>query len=156
MVIGSSGLPAPLISCMIALPMDVTRSVAWIVLPSISGCDGKVVTRPSQEPASVFSLSKDTCASDFCASAVGVIGALVIFASVIFASVWFVSLWAKPIVESNIRAAASVKRRDFMVYSPAHSVAGRSAVADSRTSYADIHNYITNEPVSSFLFDFVR
>src|ERR1039458_5888354 len=65
MVIGSSGLPAPVISCMIALPMEVTRSVACTSLFSISGFRGTLVTRPSQEPARVFSLSKDFCASDW-------------------------------------------------------------------------------------------
>src|SRR5579863_7731481 len=54
MVMGSSG-PAPFISCISALPMDVTRSVTCMGWPS---------TVPSQEPASDFSCSKDFCAAD--------------------------------------------------------------------------------------------
>src|ERR1700677_1106852 len=61
---GSSGLPAPVISCIKALPMEVTRSEAWTSLLSISGFGGTAVTRPSQLPSRVFSLSKDFCASD--------------------------------------------------------------------------------------------
>src|ERR1700722_16068668 len=59
MVIGSSALPAILISCISALPMEVTRRETCMGLPS------KV---PSQEPAKVFNSSKDFCASD-CAKA---------------------------------------------------------------------------------------
>src|SRR6267143_1375914 len=40
MVIGSSGLPAPVISCMSALPMEVTRSETCVSLPSMSACCG--------------------------------------------------------------------------------------------------------------------
>src|ERR1700693_13614 len=86
MVIGSSGLPSPVISCTIAFPMEVTRSEACVILPSMSACGGTVVTWPSQEPARVFSLSKDFCASD----------------------------WAKAKVHSDIRTTDSIKRRDFM------------------------------------------
>src|ERR671923_283894 len=49
-----SGLSAPVISCMSALPVEVTRSETYMGLPS------KV---PSQEPVRVFILSKDFCAS---------------------------------------------------------------------------------------------
>src|ERR1700674_1064540 len=49
--------------------MEVTRSETCMCLPSISALGGNVVMRPSQEPAKVFSLSKDFCASD-CAKAV--------------------------------------------------------------------------------------
>src|SRR5882672_12068911 len=90
MVIGSSGLPAPVISCMSALPMEVARSETCMSLPSISACGGRVVTWPCQEPARVFSLSKDFCASDC----------------------------AKATVESDIRTTDSTKRRDFMFHSP--------------------------------------
>src|SRR5271156_2886695 len=55
MVIGSSSLPASLISCMSVLPMAVTRSETSMGLPS---------SVPCQEPASVFKLSKDFCGSD--------------------------------------------------------------------------------------------
>src|SRR5580704_566344 len=63
MVIGSSG-PSPLISCTSAVPMEVTRSVACISSVLVSAC-GKIVRWPSQEPARLFRLSKDLCASDF-------------------------------------------------------------------------------------------
>src|ERR1700722_10128956 len=67
MVMGSSGLPGkPVISCSRALPMEVTRSVTCRVLPSSSLPVPE--STPSQEPARVFILSKDFCASDFCAS----------------------------------------------------------------------------------------
>src|SRR5438270_12792672 len=48
------------------------------------------VTWPSHVPARVFNLSKDFCAS----------------------------VWAKARVESDIRTTDSIKRRDFMFYSP--------------------------------------
>ena len=54
MVIGSSG-PAPFISCMSALPIDVTRSETCIAWPS---------TVPSQDPAKAFNWSKDFCAAE--------------------------------------------------------------------------------------------
>src|ERR1051325_5718630 len=85
MVIGSSGLPPPVISCMSAFPMEVARSVTCIDFPSISACGGTVVTWPSQAPARVFSLSKDFCASD----------------------------WAKDIVQSDNRTTDSAKPIDF-------------------------------------------
>src|SRR5580704_301417 len=59
MLIGSSGLPSPAISCISVFPMDVTRSETRIVLPS---------NVPSQVPAKVFSFSNDFCAS-VCAKA---------------------------------------------------------------------------------------
>src|SRR5580704_11974557 len=62
MVMGSSGLPAMLISCMSALPIDVTRIEVCIGLPS---------TVPAHDPARVFRLSKDFCASDWAKAAVG-------------------------------------------------------------------------------------
>src|SRR5580704_18629440 len=67
MVIGSSG-PSPRISCTRALPMEVTRNVTCINLPSMSEFWGTVVKWPSHEPARLFRLSKDFCASDFCPS----------------------------------------------------------------------------------------
>src|SRR5260370_17470040 len=95
MVIGSSGLPAPVISCMSALPMEVTRSETCVSLPSMSACCGTDVTWPSHEPARVFNLSKDFCASDcgrdFCALDC-----------------------AKAMAESGIRTTDTIKRRDFM------------------------------------------
>src|ERR1700689_406300 len=100
MVIGSSGLPAPVISCMIAFPIDVTRSDACTCLLSISGLGGCVLTVPSHEPAKVFSLSKDFCASDGCAPDI------------------FSSIWAKASIDTDIRAATNIHRRDFMFYSP--------------------------------------
>jgi hypothetical protein len=75
--------------------MEVSRNVTCMDLPSISACGGMVVTRPSQEPVRVFSLSKDFCASDFGASD-----------------------WAKVAVESEIKTALSTKRRAFMFISP--------------------------------------
>src|SRR5258708_11164280 len=90
MVMGSSGVPAPDISCMSALPMEVARSETCMSLPSISPCGGTGVTWPFHEPARVFSLSKDFCASD----------------------------WAKARVESDIRKKDSLKRLDFMFHSP--------------------------------------
>src|ERR1700693_5299156 len=86
MVMGSSGLPAPVISCISALPMDVGRSETCMGLPSMSACGGTVVTWPSHEPARVFSLSQDLCASD----------------------------WAKATVESNVRTTGRIRRRVFM------------------------------------------
>ena len=47
-----------------ALPMEVARRVTCIVLPSISAAGGNVLTWPSQDPARVFSWSKDFWASD--------------------------------------------------------------------------------------------
>src|SRR5271154_2447481 len=64
MVMGSSGLPSPLISCTIALPLEVTRNEACTALPSMSGAGGMVVTWASHEPAMVFNVSKEFCASD--------------------------------------------------------------------------------------------
>src|SRR5271170_4205820 len=61
MVMGSSDLPDMLISCMSALPMEVTRRETCIGLPS---------TLPSHEPARSFKLSKDFCASDWAKAAV--------------------------------------------------------------------------------------
>src|SRR3974377_388852 len=55
-----------------AVPIEVTRSVIWAVLPSTEGSGGTVFTFPSHDPASVFSLSNDFCASvcaSFCARA---------------------------------------------------------------------------------------
>ena len=60
---GSSGRPAPVISCSSAFPIEVVRSVTCMILPSISGVGGTVVTRPSHEPARVFILSNDFWAS---------------------------------------------------------------------------------------------
>src|SRR5258707_15745228 len=81
MVIGSSGLPVGFISCISAFPIEVTRSEISMGFPP------KVL---SQEPARLFSLSKDFCASDC----------------------------AKAKVESDIRATDSAKRRDLMVLAP--------------------------------------
>src|SRR6266566_3234364 len=55
MVIGLSGLPGPVASCRIALPLEVTRIVMCVERPIIL---------PSQEPARVFSFSNAFCASD--------------------------------------------------------------------------------------------
>src|SRR6059058_2929110 len=90
MVIGSSGRPPPVISCRSALPIDVTRRVTCMDLPSISACGGTVATLPSHVPARVLSLSKDFCASD-CANAVA---------------------------ESDIRTTDSIKRSVFIFHSP--------------------------------------
>src|SRR5438477_8023671 len=95
MVIASSALPAPVISCKSALPMEVGRSVTCMSLPSMLASCGKVVTWPSHEPARVFILSNDFCASDFCASD-----------------------WAKATMESDIRTMDNIRRRDFMFDSP--------------------------------------
>src|SRR6267142_2419109 len=94
MVMGSSGLPNPFISCRSALPMDVTRSVTCRDLPSRSVPVPE--STPSQEPARLFSLSKDFCASDFCASD-----------------------WAKAKVDSDTKTRTeSIRRSDFMFHSP--------------------------------------
>src|SRR5438045_2793058 len=90
MVIGSSGRPPPVISCRSALPIDVTRRVTCMDLPSISACGGTVATLPSHVPARALSLSKDFCASD-CANAA---------------------------VESDIRTTDSIKRSVFIFHSP--------------------------------------
>src|SRR6267154_3395274 len=45
--------------------MEATRSETFASVPSMSACCGTVVTGPSQEPARVFILSKDFCASDW-------------------------------------------------------------------------------------------
>src|SRR5712692_434242 len=99
MVTGWSGLPETDSSCTSALPMEVTRSENCANLPSTSAACGKVVTWPTHEPATVFSLSKDFCASDcttgFCASDC-----------------------AKATVESDIRTTDSIKPREFMFHSP--------------------------------------
>src|SRR5216684_3930600 len=55
MVIGLSGLPGPVASCRIALPLEVTRIVMCVDIPTIL---------PSQEPARVLSFSNASCASD--------------------------------------------------------------------------------------------
>src|SRR5712692_7284424 len=55
MVIGLSGLPGPVASCRIALPLEVTRIVMCVDMPTIL---------PSQEPAIVFIISNAFCASD--------------------------------------------------------------------------------------------
>src|SRR5215831_19135210 len=65
MVIGSSGLPSILISCTIALPIEVTRSESCACLPSISGWGGVVISLPCHEPANVLIKSKDFCPSDW-------------------------------------------------------------------------------------------
>src|SRR5260370_24382161 len=90
MVIGSSGRPAPVISWMSALPMDVTRSETCVSLPSMSACGGTDVTGPSHQPARVFILSKDFCASDF-----------------------FSSVWAKTLGETHITTTDSTKPLDL-------------------------------------------
>src|SRR6266542_3135157 len=90
MVIGSSGLPAPVISCRSALPIDVTRRVTCMSLPSISGCGGMVETLPSHVPARALRSPKDFLASD-CANAPA---------------------------ESDIRTTDSSKRRGFIFHSP--------------------------------------
>src|SRR5712692_1339753 len=55
MVIGLSGLPGPVASCRIALPLEVTRIVMCVERPIIL---------PSQEPARVFIISNAFRASD--------------------------------------------------------------------------------------------
>src|SRR5215471_767908 len=88
MVIGSSGRPAPFASCISALPMEVTRNQTCACLPSTSARGGLVFTSPSQDPARVFSRSKDLCAFD----------------------------WAKAAAESHIRRTGSTKRSDLIGY----------------------------------------
>src|SRR5437764_15295414 len=66
-LVGSSGVPGSFISCTSALPLDVTRNVTYMGLPSKAAfaAGRSVVTEPFQEPARVFSLSNDFCASDW-------------------------------------------------------------------------------------------
>src|SRR5689334_19957590 len=52
------------ISCTRAFPREVIRSTTRMGSFSISGAGGSILTLPVQVPASVFSLSKDFCASD--------------------------------------------------------------------------------------------
>src|ERR1700686_1785453 len=97
--VASSGVPASCISCTRTFPREVTRSEAWIGLPSdICGISG-TVTGPSHSPARLFMVAKDFCASDgagatedFCASDC-----------------------AKTTVVSASRATHGIKRRDFMI-----------------------------------------
>src|SRR5215469_9409064 len=99
MVIGSSGLPSILISCTIALPIEVTRSESCACLPSTSGSGGVVVTVPCHDPASVLSTAKDFSPFD----------------------------WAKPAAESHIRRTGSTKRSDLIGYLLCFSI-GRGAL----------------------------
>src|SRR5215469_13974553 len=89
----------PVISCLIALPLEITCRSTRMIL-GMSGTGGFVVPRPSQTPARVFSLSKDFCASDFGASD------------------WAAGLcdsdWARAMVESDNRAIGSIIRNDFI------------------------------------------
>src|SRR5258708_33461526 len=68
-LVGSSAEPASFISCTSAFPLEVTRSSTCTGLSPQSGWGGVAVTGPCQEPARVFSLSKDFCASDWVAAA---------------------------------------------------------------------------------------
>src|SRR5581483_3727550 len=67
MVMGSSFMPGEFISCRMALPEEVVRSVTWRVLPcmlwEISA--GVVVTLPCHSPVRVFMRSKVFCAGDW-------------------------------------------------------------------------------------------
>src|SRR6478672_11133171 len=70
MVMGWSGsflglafFALPIISCLSALPLEVTSRLIRII-SGMSGTGGVVVPWPSQVPARVLSLSKDFCASD--------------------------------------------------------------------------------------------
>src|SRR6187549_3797022 len=65
MVIGSSGIPATLISCRTALPLEVSRIVTCTTLVCKSGVGGTVVTVPSHSPAKAFILLKEAAASDW-------------------------------------------------------------------------------------------
>src|SRR5260370_14525071 len=105
-LVASNGVPASCISCTRTFPREVTRSERCVGLPpDISGISG-TVTGPSHSPARLFTVVKDFCASDgrgatqdFCASD-----------------------WAKATVATATRTTNSIKRSDFMFYSPAYSV----------------------------------
>src|SRR5947209_2366746 len=98
-LVGSSGVPGSFISCTSALPLEVTRNVTYMGLPSKAAfaAGRSVVTEPFQEPARVFSLSNDFCASDwagledFCGSD-----------------------WAKTPMARNNKKADTVMRSDFI------------------------------------------
>src|SRR5438477_2073054 len=98
-LVGSSGVPGSFISCTSALPLEVTRNVTYMGLPSKAAfaAGRSVVTEPFQEPARVFSLSNDFCASDwagledFCGSD-----------------------WAKTPIARNNKKADTVMRSDFI------------------------------------------
>src|ERR1700722_3438873 len=76
--VGSSVVPAAFISCTIAFPREVTRSDTSVTAPfPMSAEGGTVVTEPTQEPARVFSLSKDFCAPDGVAAVVSAANAAV-------------------------------------------------------------------------------
>src|ERR1035438_4200755 len=112
MVIGSSGRSAPVISCTIALPMEVTRREPFTALLSMSGDGGSVVTRPSQVPARVLSLSKDCFASDWFAPERF---APERFAPDRFASGCFMSDWANVKLESAATTAANSNLRKALI-----------------------------------------
>src|SRR6266496_3406639 len=97
MVMGSSGLPGrPVISCIMAFPVEVTRSVKCMILPSNSGPAPE--STPSQEPARVFKVLNDFWASDDAAVVV--------------------PDWAKPAAHNHNEMSGNIKRADFMVQSP--------------------------------------
>src|SRR5437016_12481451 len=70
------------------------------------GFGGSIFTVPCQLPARVFIMSKDFCASD--------LGASGFCTPELCVSDLCASDCAKVMVESNIRTADSIKRRDFM------------------------------------------
>src|SRR5574340_20017 len=108
MVTGWSGIPETDNSCTSAWPLEVTRSENCANLPSTVGSCGKVVSWPTHEPARVFSLSKDFCASD------GTTGVCMSECAGGFCA----SDCANAKVESNIRTTDRTKHRDFMFHSP--------------------------------------
>src|SRR5450755_2831060 len=136
MVIGSSGRSIPFISCTRALPMEVTRSVAWTALPSMSGSTGMVVTWPSHVPARVLSLSKDCLASDWFAPER--------FPPERFASGCFMSDWANVKVESAATTAANSNLRKGLIFILLDSLNFDDSRYDhSINRYTDIVNYNT-------------
>src|SRR5260370_32409358 len=125
--VGSSGFPTSCISCTSAFPREVTRSETCDIVPFPISCSGgSVVIEACQEPARVFSWSKDFCASDF------------------WVSVFCTPDCAKATVESDSRTTDSIMRSDFMFHSPqkfisllsgqgyslAYSVCDQSALAN--------------------------
>src|SRR5262249_60199567 len=66
-LVGRSGVPGCFIACTSPFPLEVTRKETQ-PRSGRPDCGGSVVKAPFHVPASVFSLSKDFCASDFFSS----------------------------------------------------------------------------------------
>src|SRR6202051_4370628 len=144
--VASSGVPASCISCTRTFPREVTRSEAWIGLPSdICGISG-TVTGASHSPARPFMVAKDFCASDgagatedFCASDC-----------------------AKAAMETNSRTADILKRRDFMfillkefILEPGQGYS-LTSISSNELNYTVIVNYNTRDVKLFFILPAIR